>query len=169
MQELSALAIDAKSKIIIDVFHVYGDYSAKDEFAREHIHGLNELFLACHSIGPESKLIESFVAWLKPKKIKAIYANDPDKESSVLNYPVLNFPLPIWVERQHKRYHRTAINLKNMSYPICQSVACPRSAHNSFVCPPKHRNFEKTSAQRKHGYHCSLYDVMELYLAFYES
>ena len=168
IQEISALEVDIKTKAIVDVFHYYGDYNKRDKFARQHVHGLNKFFLKCHSSGNEAKLIESFLLWLKPKNVRTIYANNPVKEAAVLKLPIVNFPLPIWVERQHKRYHRVAIFMKNTNYPICQIVSCSKSAHSSFINSVQHRNPEITLAKEKHGYHCSLYDVMELYLFYYD-
>ena len=168
-QELSAIEIDAKSKIINDIFHEYGDYSPSDYFARKHVHGLSEDFLTKHSIGPESKLIQAFLTWVRPKRIKAIYANNPGKESTVLGIPIQNFSLHNWVDRQHQSYHQMSLKLKSNGYPIFQQFVCPKAAHNMYVCPPVHKNPEIAYVKQKHGYHCSLYDVMELYLAFYDS
>ena len=52
VQELSAIEVDTtqRKKRVLDVFHAYGNYSAGDHFARDHIHGLSEKFLLNHSI-----------------------------------------------------------------------------------------------------------------------
>ena len=168
VQELSGVAINARTKAFEGVFHEYADFCASDNFARRHIHGLNRLFLNKHSVGSETILFDRFRKWLNKFNIKAIYANDPQKEQAILNRPVLNFPLHIWVERRNKRYHRQAITCKNISFKINGRTFCPKEAHSDYVCTPHHRNPEIKAAKKEHGYHCSLYDTMELVMAFRE-
>ena len=168
MQELSAIEVDTtqRKKRVLDVFHAYGNYSAGDHFARDHIHGLSENFLLNHSIGSESDLIEAFMTWLKPKTyVKALYANNPAKEASLLGLPIIDFPLPKWVDRQYEPFHLEALSLKNHSHCFA-SMSCPKSAHSQFLYPIKHNNPETMLAKEKHGFHCSFYDVVELYCAF---
>ena len=118
VQELCAIEVDTSSNAIIDVFHEFANFSLSDQFAREHVHGLDKLFLWLISVGNESFLLELFMSWLKPKKYKAIYANNPAKEAKALGLSIQNFSLPNWVERQHKSFHRTAVNMKNNCQPI---------------------------------------------------
>lgn len=166
VQELCAIQVDTNTNAIIDVFHEYGNFCAQDFYARQHVHGLDKLFLRWNSVGSESELLELFLSWLKLKSYKAIYANNPAKEANVLGLPILNFPLPNWVERQHKSFHRTAVSLKNHCKPIFMYVCCPLDAHCSFLYPADHVNPERRLAKVEHGYHCALYDAYELYLAY---
>ena len=166
VQELCAIEVDTSSNAIIDVFHEFANYSLSDQFAREHVHGLNNIFLWWFSVGRESFLLKLFLSWLKPKKYKALYANNPAKEAAVLGLPIQNFPLPNWVERQHKSYHCTALNMKNNCEPVFGTMYCPQFAHCSYVCPPAQNNPQIRLAKAKHGYHCALYDTYELYLAY---
>ena len=166
IQELSALAVDSKTLEVMDIFHHYGDYSASDKFARVHVHGLSKHFLSQHSVGSESKLINKFLIWLEAKNVKAIYANNPTKEVEVLGLPVINYPLSNWIDRQDNFLHQLTIRLKNNSHDFCHRC-CPAEAHSAYIQPYKHKNPAITEAKAKHGFHCSFYDVVELFLTFY--
>lgn len=169
IQELSALCVDVKTHVIEDVFHKHANFCAKDRFARERIHGLNKFFLNKHSVGTESKLVDLFLVWLKTKNVKAIYANNPTKEAAVLGLPVINFPLSNWEERQHGFLHKWVNKMKTKSHPICDDIFCPAEAHSSFVRPIEHKNPAISLAKLNHGFHCSLYDCIELFLTFHHS
>lgn len=165
IQELSAIQMNALTREIVDVYHAHARTIDGDFYARRHIHGLNVLYLNAHGFHSESQLIQDFKKWLRGKDILVMYANDPTKEKTVLNLTIKDMELPPWKQRVSMHAHQTAVAFKKNSVPILNK-SCPKDAHSAFVGYPVYRNTATELAKRSHGFHCSLYDVFELYLYY---
>lgn len=166
-QEMAALEISRKTGEIIDVFHGYAKTDAPDTFARKHVHGINLDYIENVDVPFPSAdcLFAIFKIWMCSKSNAPIFANAGHKESSALGMKVNDFNLVPWVERKDKPSHLLAIRFKEQSIPI-RGRKCPREAHSCFRCPPFSRNLAILDAKSKHGYHCALYDVLELYYEY---
>ena len=167
IQELSALEMRLHDRQIVDVFHAHAYTTEKDEWARKRIHGLSLTFLKEHGYSSEAELVSVFKNWLRPKHYLNVFANAPLKERKVLSLNICDIALPCWVERHNQPYHQIAQCLKNINVSFLEKSCC-REAHSAFV------GFDKThtdksltmKAKERHGYHCSLYDCIEMYLCF---
>ena len=164
IQELAAVEINLETKMIMDVFHVYAYTAEEDNFARKHIHGLNLEYIKNHeSIHCcESALILEFKRWLQQKENIMIFCNDAEKERKVLGLEMYDFKLLPWAERTHCVSHQIAIRFKKLSIPVL-GQSCSNLAHSCFVSAPACRNVLIEEAKHCHGYHCALYDVLEMY------
>ena len=150
---------------IVDVYHAHAHLQGRDEWSKLHIHGLNENFLKANGFPNESVLINDFKKWLRGKDILAMYANNPHKEKTVLQLPVLDINLPGWAERSSLISHKTALAFKRNSIPIVDRV-CPAEAHSAFKFYPVFRHSPTELAKKDFGHHCSLYDTYALYLHY---
>lgn len=166
IQELSALAMDRNTHEVVDVFHGHAYTEEEDSFARRHIHGLNRDFLINKGFHHHSQLINSFKEWLRNKNYLIIYGNAPSSEMAALEIEVSDIYMDKWAERVKQPYHQVALRFKNLFIPICGKSCC-KQAHSSFQYIIVRRpNNESDIARRQHGFHCSLYDVYELYLFY---
>ena len=165
VQELSAIQMNAWTKQIVEVYHGHAFSHQSDLWARLHIHGLNLKFLKEHGFRDEETLIQDFKRWLVGKDVVSLYANDPSKESVVLNIPILNMGLPPWADRIYQPYHQMALSYKREYVPILDKRCC-FEAHAAFKRYSMKRLNETEIAKRDHGFHCSLYDAYELYLSY---
>ena len=165
VQELSAIQMNAWTKQIVDVYHAHAFSHQTDLWARLHIHGLNLHFLKSHGFRDEETLIQDFKRWLVGKNVVNLYANNPVKESEVLNMPITDIGLPPWADRIYQPYHQMALTYKREYVPILDKRCC-FEAHAAFTHYNMKRLNETEIAKRGHGFHCSLYDAYELYLSY---
>ena len=165
VQELSGIHMNAITKQIVDVYHAHAYSHQNDLWARLHIHGLNMNFLKDHGFRDEETLIRDFKRWLAAKNVVSMYANNPAKESEVLNMPMIDVGLPPWADRVYQPYHQMALTHKREFIPILDKRCC-LEAHAAFKRYSMKRLNETEIAKRDHGFHCSLYDAYELYLAY---
>ena len=165
IQELSAIEMNALTREIVDVYHAYAKAEDLDFYSRRHIHGLNFSYLNEFGFPNEKALIDNFKKWLRGKDVLAMYANDPAKEKTVLNLSIKDMELPKWKERISMFTHQTALAFKKNSVPVLNK-SCPKHAHSSFVNFPIKRETPTQLAKHNYGYHCSLYDSLELYLVY---
>ena len=169
MQELSALEMDGYSLEVIDVFHEHAfcEEIRQDWYARKHIHGLSPAYLKANGHASPSKLIQSFQNWLAKKNYKkTLYANNPTSECAMLELEINDIDLERWAVRADKLYHKKAHDFKVNFSPI-YAKRCSREAHSSFQSViVKRPNNPSDLARHAHGFHCSLYDVYELYLFY---
>lgn len=161
-QELAALLINRMTHTIEDVFHAYAYTEEDDYFSRKHIHGLNKDFLKAKGFPNEDSLLSTFKTWLHEKDNPRIYANGGQKESKALDMEVNDFCLLPWAERRHAASHKVALRFKELAIPILNRH-CHSYAHNQYACAPSSPNPLSFIAKARHGYHCALYDVLELY------
>lgn len=161
-QELAAIEVNCDTYEIMDVYHGFAFTEEEDSFARQHIHGLNRSYLKEKGLPNEACLISMFKAWLNRKPCVNIYCNDNQKESKVLNLKTHNYQLLPWAERCDTPSHRIAIRFKELCIPIL-GQKCVASAHCDFISACYSRNTKASAAKTRHGYHCALYDVLELY------
>ena len=163
-QELAAIEVDLNSKAIVDVFHDFAYTAEEDDFARSHIHGLNFDYIKKHEslLCCEIALIHEFKKWMMDKPNTTIYCNGAAKERRILNNKIVDFKLLPWVERTFCMSHRIANRFKELSIPVL-GQHCNPLAHACFVSSMSHRNPLIAEAKARHGYHCALYDVIELY------
>ena len=164
-QELSAIVMSVESRQIVDVYHKYAQSNEPDDWARQHVHGLNPSFLQSHGFADEAALVSDFKKWLRGRDILVMYANAPHKEKTVLNLPVLDMGLPCWERRTSLLSHQTALAFKRNSMPILSTTCCA-DAHRNFKFYPSIRNSPMELAKQDFGHHCSLYDVYALYLHY---
>ena len=162
VQELAAIEVKEDTLEIVDVFHGYAYTQEHDDFARQHIHGLNTDFLRVFGYSSESILLNVFRLWLASKPNRILYCNDASKERNLLQLPIFNFNLLPWAERMYSPSHKIANCYKKYMIPVL-SKYCSQTAHSSFVCAPYCPNPLARMAKCEHGFHCALYDVMELY------
>ena len=162
IQEIAAIEVKKDNYEIVDVFHAYAFTEEEDEFARLHIHGLNKHFLKVFGYSSETALLNAFKLWLSKKVTREIYCNDAAKERKILQLNVMNFNLLPWAERYYSASHQVANRHKNYMIPILGKSCC-EVAHSSFICAPYSPNPFTRTAKARHGFHCALYDVMELY------
>lgn len=155
--------MNAATHVMMDVFHGYAQTDEDDSFARKYVHGLNKNYLSLFGYASETELLNAFKSWLNSKSYIALFANGAERESKLLNMAVCEFSLAPWVERQNCPSHKIAIRYKQLWLPVCQRV-CSLYAHSSYVSPPPNSsNALSTLAKDRHGYHCALYDCVELY------
>ena len=154
--------MNQETHAIMDVFHAYARTEEEDTFARSHVHGLNKDYVILLGFASEAELVEEFKSWLSSKPYIALFANGAHKEAQMLNMTVCDFNLAPWAERQHHASHKIAIRYKELSIPIC-GRKCSPYAHSSYVSPPACANAFTALAKSCHGYHCALYDCVELY------
>lgn len=171
IQEFSALYVDSDTDEIRDVFHAHVAYPFPDydydNWSRRHVHGLNLDFLSKHGFENQDDLLSAFRDWLSTHSYKNIYANAPQKEKQFLSLHIDDVKLPPWKQRGSCLSHRLTLVLKRKSVPIC-NVSC--NAHSSYVKWKAKRPFSLTPsdvAKQDFGFHCSLYDCLEIY--FYHS
>ena len=169
IQEFTALYVDGDSHDIVDIFHRYVSFPFSrgydaDHWARQHVHGLNRTYLAANGLRDETLLLREFNEWLCSHPYEQMLANAPQKESDFLQLPVFDVCLPPWKERAQLLSHRLSLSLKRHSMPI-NGIMCA-SAHSSFVAwrPRRPYSLSPTDViKRDYGFHCSLYDCIELY------
>ena len=169
IQEFTALYVDSVSHDILDVFHRHVKFTKtygydSDRWARRHVHGLNREYLALHGVQDEHVLLREFKDWLQWHPYEQILANAPRKESMFLNLPIHDVCLPPWKDRAVLLSHRLAVSLKRDAMPI-NGIQCS-VAHSCFIdwCPRRPYSLSpKDVIKRDFGFHCSLYDCMELY------
>ena len=172
IQEFTALYVDSDSHNIVDVFHRHVSHPStygydSDRWARRHVHGLNRAYLAIHGLHDETMLLCEFNAWLHFHPYEKILANAPWKESTFLHRPVQDVCLPQWTDRAVLLSHRLSLSLKHSAVPI-NGITCS-DAHSSFVgwCPRRPNVLSpKDVVKRNFGFHCSLYDCMEIYFYY---
>ena len=80
----------------------------------------------------------------------------------MLNLSVTEFQLAPLVDRKDHISHQVAIRYKELSIPVCGKDCIPVT-HSSVVYPPASSNTEIVVAKTLHGFHCALYDCVELY------
>ena len=165
IQELSAIHMNALTKQIVDVYHAHANTYKDDSWSRLHIHGLNLFYLERYGFHNEEALIHNFKDWLRPKDVLNIYANDPKKESQLLNMRVTDLGLPPWAKRVYQPYHQMAVSFKQDFIPILDKRCC-LEVHSMYRRYPMKRLSATELAKRDHGFHCSLYDAYELYLCY---
>ncbi len=73
--------------------------------------------------------------------------------------------LPNWIVRVDKQYHKIARRFKDRNIPYHSTTNCFEEAHCNFV-PLTYFKNETAKIKADHGFHCSLYDVYELYLFY---
>ena len=153
------------SHAIVDAFHGFAQTEASDSFARKHIHGLSRGYIEIYGRASEDDLIKVFKSWLSFKYCVEIYANNAAKERELLKYKIKDLNLAPWAERKDRASHLIANRYKKLAIPIV-GYRCPPCAHSHFVSPPISSNPATNIAKIEHGYHCALYDCLELYYEF---
>lgn len=161
-QELAAIEVNRSTNEIVDVFHGLAFTEVDDSFAQKHIHGLNKAYLKKHGFPSESSLVAVFKIWMHYKPNAPIYCNGPEKERQTLGLPIGDFKLLPWAERRHCASHQIAIRYKELSIPVL-GRNCSSAAHSDFQNAPSSPNAFSSIAKARHGHHCALYDVVELY------
>ena len=161
-QELAAIEINRWTHEIVDVFHAFAFTEEEDEFARRHIHGLNKIYLKSKGFPDEATLLAAFKKWMERKSHENVFSNGAYKESKVLGIEVKEFKLLPWADRRHTASHKIAISFKEHCIPILGRKCIP-TAHASFVTASASNNLFTNIAKARHGHHCALYDVIELY------
>ena len=164
-QELSAIAMNADTRDITDVYHAYAYTDQPDDWSRNHVHGLNKTFLKENGFPDQVTLVSDFKRWLRGKDILATFANNPGKEIQTLNLPVKDIGLPKWIDRIHNISHKTALAFKRKSVPVHNTI-CNSEAHSKFRYYPFYRYTVAEHYKRDFGHHCSLYDAFSLYLHY---
>ena len=184
VQELAAICVkpgdnaDDDSWTVYSTFHDYAAFSSTtdvDWFSRRNIHGLSFTFLKQYGHPSEKDLCAQFCRWIDSLPSECSYkffANNPTKERHLLPWlSIADLPLPPWKDRVRLSSHQEAVTAKQQSLSIC-GHQCSESAHSSFRRPqclslshPSSSTALSTKlAKRSHGYHCALYDSLELYL-----
>ena len=150
----------------MDVFHAHANINEEnDSFSRKAIHGLNLDFLHRCGFPSEDELASAFRVWMSRRQIDFVFANGPRKEADYLNMEICHFPLPIWRDRPFDAAHQLALSCKRHETPVGMT-ACTREIHNAYhPSPPQSNASPGVIARYDFGYHCSLYDSYELYLA----
>ena len=165
-QEMAAIEVNRNTNAIVDVFHAFAWTENPDTFARRHVHGINMNVVKYDSFPNEKIMIDVFKIWVNCKKnVSVIYANDAVRERMVIGFTIQNFNLLPWAKRKDSPAHQIAIRHKELMIPVL-GRRCSLAAHSSFISPPSSSNPDTRAAKAKHGFHCALADVMELY---YES
>lgn len=163
IQEIGAIEMDCKSHKIVDVFHSYARTEDDDTFARRHIHGLNPSGFETNDFPTEDTLVRVFKIWLHQRPCKyTLVANDPRKEANTLGVTILDLKLAPWTERNNRASHQIALRYKELSVSI-RGRSCSQAAHSCFVSALPSSNIISSMAKEKHGFHCALYDAVELY------
>ena len=146
----------------MDVFHGFARTEEKDSFSRKRVHGLNKNYVDLIGFVSEAALLAAFKSWLFPKQCIALYANGAKREEEMLGLHVTEFQLAPWVERKNRISHQIALRYKELFIPVC-GIDCLPVAHSAFESPPASSNSEIVAAKTLHGFHCALYDCLELY------
>ena len=162
IQEVAAIEVNCSTHAIVDAFHGYAYTDEADTFARKHIHGLNKTYLKDFGFPSETDLLHMFKIWIATKPNAIIFCNGAEKERQALNLAIKEFKLLPWAERRYCASHQIAIRYKELTIPVC-GQRCVKSAHSSFQTALSSSNASSSIAKARHGYHCALYDVMELY------
>ena len=170
-QELAAIEVNVTDFSIMDIFHGFAFSEVDDGFARRHIHGLNKDFLKAYGYESEAFLVGAFRKWLHKKRhVSKVFANGAQRESQSLGIVVHDFLLLPWAQREHCLSHERALDSKRNNLPIfCadgSKMKCCDLAHSSFISCVNKSNSVTARAKAKHGYHCALYDVLELYYVY---
>ena len=164
------MVISLKQKSIVAVYHKYAACSPfADAWSRLHIHGLNTDYLLKHGLKDEVTLIQDFKRWLQQFQVVTMYANNPSREFQKLNMTIVDIDLPPWAERVQHEYHQIPQMYKMSSKPFCH-ITCNDRIHSDLMY--KHISDCTTYTQKvkaAHGFHCSLADVLELYLFYLET
>ena len=138
-----------------------------DVFCRRHLHGLDLDILHRFGFPNESQLLTDFQRWLSEHSVDKIYANDPRKERQLFPHlHVEDIQLPLWVVRVSLPAYRMAQEAKRRQLAIL-GTSCSAAAHAAFVSAirSKHRLPTDTDILKwNHGFHCSLYDSLMIYL-----
>ena len=152
---------------IVDAFHGYAYTTQDDAWARKRIHGLSLSFLKERGYSSEAELVTVFKSWLRHKNYLNIFSNGPQKEQKALSLNVFDLPLPPWIERHNQPYHVVAQCFKDINIRLLGKSCC-REAHSAFEGFDRNQADDSLTmlAKERHGYHCSLYDCIELYLCF---
>ena len=171
IQELSALCVHEKTGEVVDIFHKHIRYpfaTDHDIWARCHVHGLNVNYLSAYGLCEEKTVLSMFYTWLNSLSVSCIFGHAPCKEAEFLDISITDVNLPPWAKRCILPSHETAVFMKNNNVPVC-GVSC--NAHSSFVgWKSKRRILNNTDiAKESHGFHCSLYDCLEIYLYFFDN
>ena len=159
-----------KQKSIVAVYHKYAACPPfADAWSRLHIHGLSYSYLLKHGLKDEETLLLDFKCWLQQFQVMIMYANNPNREMSKLELPIVDIGLPVWTERFKHSYHQIPQMYKLSSKPFSH-IVCNDHVHSEYV----YQNMEDcvTHTERvkaAHGFHCSLADVHELYLYYLEN
>ena len=161
-QELAAIEVNRVTHAIVDVFHGYAYTEPEDKFAQQHIHGLNTAYLKEFGFSSEASLMKTFKMWIANKPHSIIFSNGADRERHELALDIREFKLLPWAQRKDCASHQLAIRYKELSIPIL-GQRCVQRAHSCFQSPLSALNASAAIAKSRHGYHCALYDVMELY------
>ena len=155
--------MDSKSHEIVDVFHAYAHCEEDDTYSRQHIHGLNPTVYKASGFPSEESLIGMFKLWLGHKHHPySIVANNPRKESEALCLTISDLRLAPWAERKDNASHQIALRYKELSVSIL-GRRCSQAAHSCFISAPSSPNALSSVAKARHGFHCALYDAVELY------
>ena len=162
IQEVAALEVNRNTNAIVDVFLGYAYTDFPDDFARKHVHGLDKDYLKQFGYPSEDALLAVLKLWLHNKPYVGIFANDSRKESQALGVTIFDFKLAPWADRRKHASHQLALRYKELSIPVLERF-CPLSAHSCFVTAPRSPNASSSIAKARHGYHCALYDCVELY------
>lgn len=163
--ELSAIAMNFHTREIVDVFHEYASEKQENNFARLHVHGLDQNYVKEKGYGSSKELIHTFLSWLKGKIVLTMFGNNPAFECKELDLNILDIDLDKWIDRIDKPYHIIANAFKNKFIPIL-GRRCSPEAHSSFRGVITKTNKKSDIARQKHGVHCSLYDCYEMYLCY---
>ena len=146
------------------IFH-YNQWEREDPTATQ-----KEWMYKEHGFPNEETLVKDFRKWLRGRNILCMYANNPTKEISLLNYPTIyDIHFPKWQHRISLVSHQTALHFKRLSIPItCLNSykSCSKEAHSEFKFVPTPRHSPTELAKKDFGYHCALYDCYALYLYY---
>ena len=137
-----------------------------DQFSRLYVHGLNTSYLEKHGYTSESGLITAFKKWLMNKPYIELVANAAYKEAKALCLRIRDTGLSRWSDRQFETPHIIALKFKQLMLPIKDNYCCSLNSHSFFQKAVISKNFETSRAKQRHGFHCALYDVYELYLGY---
>ena len=169
MQELSAIAMRESDQTVVSVYHRFAYCPPhKDEWSRRHVHGLDPSILIHIGFVNETYLISDFKRWLSGFHIVKILGNDSEREAATLQLHIDNLYLPCWVDRVRQDYHMHCDQKKFRDEMIFDMAICFGERHHLYR-PPSHcntRNKATYIAKLSSRWHCSLYDVYELYLYY---
>ena len=163
IQELSAVAV--LEKTILSTYHKYAYCTPTcDLWSRYHVHGLDPSYLLMVGFSDEQTLVKDFKRWLQQFSCVKLYAKDPNRAQMFLSMSVNDIALPSWTERHKRYYHHAALRAKLSEHPFCHLV-CKRKNHKYFHVKSISgctTHLEKVKVA--YCYHCSWYDVYEMYL-----
>ena len=162
VQELAAIKVNRNTHEIANVFLGYAYTDEDDEFARQHVHGLNRSYTKEYGYPSHIGLIQGFKDWLAYIPNALIFCNGAEREKRTLDLDIREFKLLPWAERKDCASHKVALAYKELTIPI-RGRRCDQKAHSCFRSAPSSPNASASIAKARHGYHCALYDVMELY------